>query len=196
VGCNLLHHFSHAEAEDGAINHIQLTMNFEEIQWPGAVIPKPYRIGHGYDIHRLQSGGQLVLCGVVVADNIGPIAHSDGDVAVHAIVDAILGAMSWGDIGEWFSNSDERWRNISSLHFLETVTNKIRLFDYSVSNLDVTILAERPKLKMFKREMTAKLHQVLGGEINIKAGTNEACDAIGRGEAIACHAVVLLEGDF
>jgi 2-C-methyl-D-erythritol 2,4-cyclodiphosphate synthase len=153
------------------------------------------RIGHGYDIHRLQSGGRLVLAGVNVSNEISAIAHSDGDVAMHAIVDALLGAMGWGDIGERFPNTDPRWKSAASRVFLESVHADVRGAGYEMSNVDVTILAERPKIAPFKAEMIARLTQVLGvprERINIKAGTNEGCDAIGRGEAIAAHAVVLL----
>lgn len=167
-----------------------------QLQVPDSVQPLPFRIGHGYDLHRLQPGGRLVLGGVVVSEEISPVAHSDGDVVIHAIVDALLGAMGWGDIGEHFSDSDSRWRGVSSSLFLDAVYSKIATFDYFTANVDITILAERPRIASFKMQMVQHLHQFLGGEINIKAGTNEGCDAIGRGEAIAAHAVVLLAGDF
>ena len=155
----------------------------------------PFRIGHGYDLHRLQPGGNLILGGVQVADTLSPIAHSDGDVVLHAIVDALLGAMGSGDIGDSFANTDERWRNAASRVFVEEVFALVRKGGYRVLNCDVTILAERPKLKPFKpaiRDAVAALLEIQPGQINIKAGTNEGCDAIGRGEAIAAHAVVLL----
>jgi 2-C-methyl-D-erythritol 2,4-cyclodiphosphate synthase len=152
-------------------------------------------IGHGYDIHRLQSGGKLVLAGVTVSGQISPIAHSDGDVVIHAVVDALLGAMGLGDIGEMFPNTDPRWKGAASRVFLEAAYARVRQAEYHLVNLDATILAERPKLKAFKPAMVESLKAMLGGQINIKAGTNEGCDAIGRGEAIACHAVVLLAKD-
>jgi 2-C-methyl-D-erythritol 2,4-cyclodiphosphate synthase len=160
------------------------------------VDPLPFRIGHGYDIHRLQNVGKLVLGGVVVAEGISPVAHSDGDVVIHAVVDALLGAMGWGDIGEMFPNTDPQWRGAASRVFLDAVFNPIRRFDYYLLNLDVTILAERPRLASFKQQIAESLRSMLGGVVNVKAGTNEGCDAIGRGEAIACHAVVLLGADF
>jgi len=150
------------------------------------------RIGHGYDLHRLQPGGRLMLAGVEVSTDISPIAHSDGDVVIHALVDALLGAMVMGDIGEWFPNNDERWRDAPSRMFLEQVYAQVRAAGYGLVNADVTILAERPKIKPFKAQMQSLLTEVLGGSINVKAGTNEGCDAIGRGEAVAAHAVVLL----
>src|SRR5205085_11566274 len=107
------------------------------------------RIGHGYDLHRLQPGGQLLLGGVVVSNEISPIAHSDGDVVLHAIVDALLGAMAWGDIGQRFPNTDPRWKDASSGIFLESVWNEVWRAGYRLGNLDITILAERPKLSPF-----------------------------------------------
>ncbi len=155
----------------------------------------PFRVGHGYDIHRLQAGGRLVLGSVVVDQTLSPVAHSDGDVVIHAVVDGLLGAMGWGDIGEHFSDRDARWKGAESKVFLQPVLRRLREAGYAVGNCDVTILAERPRLKAFKPAMTdalAKLLDVGADQVNIKAGTNEACDSIGRGEAIAAHAVVLV----
>jgi 2-C-methyl-D-erythritol 2,4-cyclodiphosphate synthase len=163
---------------------------------PDGIEPLPFRIGHGYDLHRLKQGGRLVLAGVLVSEEVGPIAHSDGDVVVHAIVDALLGAMGWGDIGQHFPDSDARWKGAASTVFLNTVFNEISRFDYFLVNLDVTITAESPRIGPFREQMIRHLANVLGGTVNIKAGTNEGCDAIGRGEAIAAHAVVLLQADF
>ncbi len=155
----------------------------------------PFRIGHGYDLHRLKTGGRLVLAGVVVSEEMSPVSHSDGDVVLHAVVDAILGATGGGDIGELFPNNDERWKDAPSKVFVETVYAQVRSMGYVVQNVDVTILAERPRLKVFKpamRESLAGLLQIPSDCVNIKAGTNEGCDAIGAGEAIGAHAVVLL----
>jgi 2-C-methyl-D-erythritol 2,4-cyclodiphosphate synthase len=154
-----------------------------------------YRIGHGYDIHRLQSGGRLMMGMVCVSEQMSAIAHSDGDVVVHAIVDAILGALAKGDIGEIFPNTHARWKNAASNIFLEEVWKEALTGGWSLANLDVTILAERPRLKEFKQKMRENLTSILDAEldqINVKAGTNEGCDAIGKGEAVACHAVVML----
>ena len=152
-----------------------------------------FRIGHGYDIHRLQTGGELVVGGVVVASGIGPIAHSDGDVAIHALTDALLGAAGLGDIGEMFPNTDEKWKGAAGVTLLTAAYDRVKQAGFDFVNADITILAERPKLKSFKPKMVEILKNALGGAINIKAGTNEGCDAIGRGEAIAAHAVVLLQ---
>lgn len=151
-----------------------------------------FRIGHGYDIHRLQTGGKLILAGVEVAEGISPAAHSDGDVVLHAVVDALLGALGLGDIGEMFPNTDARWKNAASKVFVETAMKRVRDARLEVVNLDVTVLAERPKLKEFKGKMKQSLGGMISGPVNIKAGTNEGCDAIGRAEAVAAHAVVLL----
>jgi 2-C-methyl-D-erythritol 2,4-cyclodiphosphate synthase len=156
-----------------------------------------FRIGHGYDLHRLQRGGHLMLGGIRVADDFSPIAHSDGDVALHALVDALLGALALGDIGELFPDSDRQWKNAPSHVFVQHVMQKVADGGYRVLNADLTILAERPRLQAHKpamRTMIARLLGVTPEQVNIKAGTNEGCDAIGRGQAIAAHAVVLLAG--
>jgi 2-C-methyl-D-erythritol 2,4-cyclodiphosphate synthase len=154
--------------------------------------PDDLRIGHGYDIHRLQQGGKLMLAGVEVADGISPVAHSDGDVVLHAVVDALLGAIGKGDIGEMFPNTDARWKNAASRIFVLEAMKHVGSVGFAVVNVDVTILAERPKLMPMKAKMIESLAKLVGGVVNVKAGTNEGCDAVGRGEAIAAHAVVLL----
>jgi 2-C-methyl-D-erythritol 4-phosphate cytidylyltransferase/2-C-methyl-D-erythritol 2,4-cyclodiphosphate synthase len=129
---------------------------------------------------------------VIVAEGISAIAHSDGDVVSHALVDAILGAAGLGDIGEMFANTDERWKDVSSIIFLDEALKQIRSIGFSIVNADVTIAAEKPKLLTFKPRMRQILEGKLGASVNIKAGTNEGCDAVGRAEAIAATAVVLL----
>ena len=133
-----------------------------------------------------------MLAGVEVADGISPVAHSDGDVVLHAVVDALLGAIGKGDIGEMFPNTDVRWKNAGSRDICARSHGTGERPGICVVNVDVTILAERPKLKAMKAKMVESLANLVGGVVNIKAGTNEGCDAIGRGEAIAAHAVVLL----
>ena len=151
------------------------------------------RIGHGYDLHRLRPGGELRLAGVVVDKTQSPVAHSDGDVVLHAIVDAIFGALALGDIGEHFPSDDPRWKGTDSREFLQLAMDKIRSAGMRVVNLDVNVLCERPKLKPFKDQMARNLLLWTDAlAANVKAGTNEGCDAVGRGEAIAAHAVVLL----
>ena len=154
------------------------------------------RIGHGYDLHRLQPGGTLRLGGIVVDTTQSAVAHSDGDVVIHALVDAILGALALGDIGEHFPNDDPRWRGSDSRVFLKRAVEELRSNRMRVVNINVTILCERPKLKPFKAEMVKALASLTGAEaVNVKAGTNEGCDTVGRGEAIAAHAVVLLAAE-
>ena len=153
------------------------------------------RIGHGYDLHRLQPGGKLMLAGVEVSRDISPVAHSDGDVVLHAIVDALCGALAIGDIGEHFPNTDARGKDAASHVFVDEIWKKVTAAGYRLGNADITILAERPKLKSFKPAMRQAIAAMLDAtveQINVKAGTNEGCDAIGRGEAIAAHAVVIL----
>ena len=157
----------------------------------------PFRVGHGYDLHRLRHGGTLTLGGVAVSNELSPVAHSDGDVVLHAIVDALLGAMGWGDIGEHFPDTDARWKGAASRVFVDEVYGRVVTAGFAVMNVDVTVLAERPKLKAFKPQMIRSIADALRAspeQVNVKAGTNEGCDAIGRGEAIAAHAVVLLAG--
>jgi 2-C-methyl-D-erythritol 2,4-cyclodiphosphate synthase len=151
-----------------------------------------FRIGHGYDLHRLQPGGKLVLGGVVVSTDLSPIAHSDGDVVIHAIVDALCGALGAGDIGQHFPDSDPAYKNAASTLFLEKLKRDLDAGGYHVANVDVTILAERPRLGPYKAQMAENIGRILGTSVNVKAGTNEGVDAVGRGEAIAAHAVVLL----
>jgi len=155
-----------------------------------------FRIGHGYDLHRLQPGPRLVLAGIVVSEDVRPVSHSDGDVVLHAIVDALLGAIGQGDIGELFPNTDPRWKDAPSRVFVEEAYRRVKEAGYVVGNVDVTILAERPKLKSFKPAMAdavAGMLHVSRDQVNVKAGTNEGCDAVGRGEAVAAHAVVLIQ---
>jgi len=153
------------------------------------------RIGHGYDIHRLQQGGRLMMGGVVVAEGISAVAHSDGDIVIHAIVDALLGAAGLGDIGQHFPDSELTWKNASSKVFLEHTMKLLCDAGWRVGNCDVSVLAEKPKLKPFNAQMIANLGEILKAPVNIKAGTNEGCGEIGRGEAVAAHAVVLIVGE-
>jgi 2-C-methyl-D-erythritol 2,4-cyclodiphosphate synthase len=156
----------------------------------------PFLVGHGYDIHRLEktAAGKLVLAGVTVSQEVSAVAHSDGDVIYHALVDAILGALGLADIGEIFPNTDPKWKDAASHLFVEEVVSRARQLGYRVSNVDVTLLLEQPKIKPHKAQMIANIRALLDqvNVVNVKAGTNEQCDAVGRGEAVAAHAVVLL----
>jgi len=152
-----------------------------------------FLIGHGYDLHRLQPTGVLMVGSVQVAEGVSAVAHSDGDVVIHALVDAILGALGRSDIGELFPDTDPQWKGVSSVRFLEEAVRIASDEGWAIGNADVTILLEQPKIKTFKPAMSAALSKVVRAPVNIKAGTNEGCDAIGRNEAIGAHAVVLLQ---
>ena len=156
------------------------------------------RVGTGYDLHRLEAGRPLVLAGVVVPFEKGPVAHSDGDVLCHSLVDAILGAAGAGDIGRHFPNTDATWKDAAGLDLLARSLEIVRRLGWSVANADITIVLERPKLAGYIPQITERLAATLGisGDcVSVKGKTNEGVDATGRGEAIAAHAVaVLLSG--
>ncbi|MGB5209735.1 MAG: 2-C-methyl-D-erythritol 2,4-cyclodiphosphate synthase [Gammaproteobacteria bacterium] len=153
------------------------------------------RIGHGFDVHAFGPGDHLVLGGVRVDHDRGLRAHSDGDVVVHALCDALLGAIAAGDIGQHFPDTDERWRGADSRELLRSVMDKVSSAGFGVANADLTVVAERPRLAGHLPAMGANLAadlQIAVGQINLKATTSEGLGAIGRGEGIAAHAVVLL----
>jgi 2-C-methyl-D-erythritol 2,4-cyclodiphosphate synthase len=153
------------------------------------------RIGNGYDIHRLVAGRKLILGGVEIDHELGLLGHSDADVLTHAIMDAMLGALSLGDIGHYFPPSDPKWEGANSLVLLEQVHESIEAQGWQIVNIDSVIVAERPKLKPHLKTMRDRLAQTLGIEsdrIGIKATTNEKLGAEGREEGISAQAVVLL----
>lgn len=153
------------------------------------------RTGIGHDIHRTVPGRPLKLAGIEVPHTHGLAGHSDADVVLHAVCDALLGAAGLGDIGELFPDTDARHAGADSRTFVREVMSRLRAAGHSVENLDIVILAERPKLAPHKPAMRAALAELLDvavERVNIKAGTNEGLDAVGRGEAIACWASVLL----
>lgn len=154
------------------------------------------RIGFGHDIHRVAPGRPLRLGGVAVPADFGLLGHSDADVVLHALCDALLGAAGAGDIGELFPDSDARWKDADSRVFVAEALRRVALGGWRIMNVDLTILAERPKLGPRKAEIRAAIAAMLGlppEAVNVKAGTNEGLDAVGRGEAIECYAVALLE---
>ncbi len=153
------------------------------------------RIGHGYDLHVLVEGRALVLGGVPIPHSPGLLGHSDADVVLHAVCDAILGALGAGDIGQHFPDTDERFRDIASSTLLKEVVALMTRQGWRVGNLDVTICAERPRLAPHRDPMRRRIADLLGTgieDVNVKAKSNEGVDAIGRGEAIAATAVVVL----
>ena len=153
------------------------------------------RIGNGYDIHRLVSDRSLILGGVNIPHSLGLLGHSDADVLTHAIMDAMLGALSLGDIGHYFPPSDPQWAGADSLVLLSQVHQLIRDQGWQVGNIDSVVVAERPKLKPYIEKMRNKLAGVLQlqpNQIGIKATTNEKLGPVGREEGICAYAVVLL----
>jgi len=153
------------------------------------------RIGTGYDLHVLVEGRPLILGGVRIAFERGLLGHSDADVVCHAATDAILGAVGAGDIGRHFPDTDPKWKDASSVDFLRRAASIVREAGFEVSNVDLVVIAERPKLWPFVDAMRTNLAEALGiatDAVSIKGKTNEGVDATGRGEAIACHAVALL----
>jgi 2-C-methyl-D-erythritol 2,4-cyclodiphosphate synthase len=154
------------------------------------------RIGIGYDIHRLVPDRKLIIGGIEIPFLLGLLGHSDGDVLIHAICDAILGAMAERDIGEQFPDTDPEYHGISSVELLKKVAGFAQEKNYRVINIDATLIAQEPKLIPFKRQIQENLAQILNIEkdcIGIKAKTNEGLGEIGRKEAIACYAVALLD---
>ncbi|MBF0169475.1 MAG: 2-C-methyl-D-erythritol 2,4-cyclodiphosphate synthase [Nitrospinae bacterium] len=154
------------------------------------------RIGHGFDVHRLVSGRKLILCGVPVPHETGLDGHSDADVATHALCDALLGAAALGDLGKHFPDTDPAYRGISSLNLLSTVSQRVRDMGYAVTNIDVTIAAEAPKLAPHIAAMRQNLSSALGVDIeqvSVKATTTEGLGYTGRREGIAAWGVALIE---
>lgn len=153
------------------------------------------RIGNGYDIHRLVTGRPLILGGINIPHEMGLLGHSDADVLTHAIMDAMLGALSLGDIGHYFPPTDPKWAGADSLVLLSQVYQLVREKGWQVSNIDSVVIAERPKLKPHISAMRDRLATILElkpDQIGIKATTNEKLDAVGQEEGIAAYAVVLL----
>ena len=157
-----------------------------------------WRVGLGHDTHRLVPGRPLILGGVRIEHDLGLDGHSDADVLLHAITDALLGAAALGDIGELFPNTDPQWANANSAIFLRAALSKLSELGWKIVNLDCTIHAERPKLSSFKPAIAAHVAELLGvdrSQVNVKAKTGEKVGPIGRQEAISADAVVLIERD-
>ena len=154
------------------------------------------RIGHGYDVHKLVEGRDLILGGVKIEYEKGLLGHSDADVLLHAVSDALLGAAGLGDIGRHFPDTDPRYKGADSLNLLMIVAEKVRTKGYRVSNIDVTMIAQRPKLKDHIPQMVANIAFAVGIEedrVNVKATTEEKLGFTGEGVGMSCHAVCLLE---
>ena len=154
------------------------------------------RIGHGYDVHKLVEGRDLILGGVKIEYEKGLLGHSDADVLLHAVSDALLGAAGLGDIGKHFPDTDPQYKGADSLVLLQVVAQRVKEAGYRVSNIDVTMIAQRPKLKDHIPQMVLNIAGAVGiapDRVNVKATTEEKLGFTGRGEGMSCHAVCLLE---
>ena len=154
------------------------------------------RIGHGYDVHRLVAGRELILGGVKIPHELGLLGHSDADVLLHAVSDALLGAAGLGDIGKHFPDTDPQYKGADSLKLLQIVGQKVAAAGYRVSNIDVTMIAQKPKLRPHIETMERNIASALVidvSRVNVKATTEEHLGFTGSGEGMACHAVCLLE---
>ena len=157
-----------------------------------------FRIGFGYDSHRFEAGRRLVLGGVEIPGETGLAGHSDADVVIHALIDAILGAAALGDIGSHFPDTDEKWRGADSAKLLSSVVEEAFAAGWSVGNVDITVVCERPKLRPHVEAMRARLAALLGvpvGCVSLKGKTNEKMDDVGAGVGVEVHAVCLLKGN-
>lgn len=157
---------------------------------------KKYRIGLGYDIHRLVEGRELIIGGVKITHEKGLLGHSDADVLVHAIIDALLGALALDDIGTLFPDTDPKYKDADSMVLLKQVYNKVQAEGYKINNIDSNIIAQNPKMMPYipkMKEALASLLELEPSEISIKAKTKEKLDAVGESKAIEANAVVILE---
>ena len=155
-----------------------------------------FKIGHGYDVHKLVPERRLVLGGVDIPYEYGLLGHSDADVLTHAIMDALIGALGLGDIGRHFPDTDDKYKNISSIELLKKVKEMIEENNSSVANIDATVILQRPKIAPYIENMRSNIAETLGintSSVNIKATTEEGLGFTGRKEGIAAHAVVLIE---
>ncbi len=155
-----------------------------------------YRVGYGYDVHAFEIGNHIILGGVKIPYRMSLKAHSDGDVIIHALVDALLGACGLGDIGMHFPDTDESWKNKDSRLFLQATVAMLEEKNWSINNVDITVIAEAPKLKDYFAEMKFNLMQDMKidlNQINVKATTTEKLGFIGRQEGIAATAIALLQ---
>ena len=155
-----------------------------------------FRIGHGYDVHKLENGKKFIIGGIQIDHDKGAIGHSDADVVIHVICDALLGALSLGDIGKHFPNTDEKYKGIDSKVLLYKVLDLVKEKEYRVSNIDVTILLQKPKLRDHINSMRATLSNIMEidiSQISVKATTTEGLGFVGREEGVAAHCVCLIE---
>jgi len=191
-------HRVHVVAGDSANVKITSAADLERARGQLRTPAAAGRVGVGYDLHRLVEGRPLVLGGVTVPSERGALGHSDADVVCHAVTDAILGAARAGDIGQHYPDTDPRWKGASSIALLKEIVALVRGRGLAVENVDVVVILERPKIGPHRADIQARLAEALGideGRVSVKGKTNEGVDAVGRGEAIAAHAVALLTRD-
>ena len=160
----------------------------------------PFRVGHGFDLHRLESVDEfpdlkLIIGGIEIPHDRGCVAHSDGDVLMHCVVDAITGALGLPDIGQLFPDTDPKWKGQTSDAFVREAVRLMELEGYAIGNLDCTLIAQRPKISPHKDSIRANVAKVLGvheSVVNVKAKTHEKVDSLGENRSIACHTVIML----
>lgn len=154
------------------------------------------RVGIGHDTHRLEAGNDLIIGGITIPHEKGPVAHSDGDVLLHALTDAILGALSWGDIGEWFPDTAEEFRGANSESLLQKVLQRFWEDGWTVENADCIVFAQRPKLSPYKQTIAENICRILkveASQISVKAKTGEKVGPVGREEALCAEVVILVK---
>ncbi|MDY6074000.1 MAG: 2-C-methyl-D-erythritol 4-phosphate cytidylyltransferase [Eubacteriales bacterium] len=184
------------EAMGKKVKVVESSGQNKKITKPGDIIVSSFRVGHGFDVHRLVQDRKLILCGVQIPFEKGLLGHSDADVATHALMDAMLGAAALGDIGRHFPDSDQKYKDANSLDLLKKVIELLRKNSFYLYQADITIIAQAPKISPFvenMRENIAKACNIDINNINIKASTTEKLGFCGRGEGIACEAVALIK---
>ena len=155
-----------------------------------------FRIGHGYDVHKLEEGKKFIIGGIEIDHHKGAVGHSDADVVIHVICDALLGALSLGDIGKHFPDTDEKYKGIDSKILLQKVMKLVEDKKYQISNVDVTILLQKPKLRNYidsMRDTLSNIMEINKSQISIKATTTEGLGFVGREEGVAAHCVCILK---
>ncbi|MCP4156567.1 MAG: 2-C-methyl-D-erythritol 2,4-cyclodiphosphate synthase [bacterium] len=153
------------------------------------------RSGIGYDLHRMEKGKGLILGGIKISDTLKFVAHSDGDLLIHALIDSLLGAIGAKDIGEYFPDTDARYKDIKSTVLLEKTLDIVKEKNYEIMNIDSVVIAETPKISPFKeqiRDNIASILEIPREDFNIKAKTKEKVDAVGRGEAMECYCISMV----
>ncbi len=154
-----------------------------------------FKVGHGFDVHRLEKGRKCVIGGVIIDSPVGPVGHSDGDVVIHALTDALLSACGFPDIGTMFPDNDPKWQNADSTIFLKTAFDEIRSSGFAIANVDITVITETPRLAQYYPQIKKRIAELLWieeGSVGIKARSYEKVGPIGEGKVIEAHCVVLV----